>query len=886
MLSLNPFHGRSEGNIQDCLGAILVRSWYLADGPPSHANLDAQFEWLSFLLSEKSRVLAAGLHVAYSQCRSQIMNDKSALEALEQQHYRLQCSFTPIYCLPTEIIMEILRITLDIGETRAGLMHVCRRWWKIIEGMSNIWASLELGARTAPEFVQKSLTRAGASPLSVEINITGPGGMAESGYSALSIAAEYSSQWETLTITSLPQDEQEVQYVNNLLSMHLQPMNRLKHVKFMQSAPSPSPLLDRLLQNIATAAVGILTSMDIHSSPAIQYLIQPAYAPVFGSLTTFTAKVPKMEHPVDLLPHFGQLKTLDLTDVFIPIYDHNFPLPFSHTLCHLHLKAVSIQWMEGHVFSQLESCTIISPLPNPSLQHDVHLPACKELHFENWDFSPVGQFCTPSIDHMRMKGNGWNTDRGNEQVLHLCRAGFGTKLQPRALSLSVVCKDRVLLIALQLLPSLEELSLDLPRPSALGKHFFTGLLAKPGDQLTGKFRLDWRSLYKQDQRGWKPAVCQFLKVLELKYQQWLRPGDNYEFLPPLFAMSWSREKTAAPLRLHVQFQTSPHSWESFELTPQAAMVLSDLKIPDYDQVPYLSLETDSWQNSVYETPQLTPLVHHLQALDIDSSSENTMLNILPSFHQLRELALFNVQVPPLADDVDLPLVHTLRRLILRHSTLAWMDGQVFTQLETFFVNERGWPETFKHKVEMPACTFIGFKQDKLKMLPMLQSNFRFPLLHTLKLWKIWRDFKYAQEGVNALQKIQATSFHFHISTEYQQLLEFLGSKDEMAELELELASHFGAQGILSGLSVVNSKTRELPCSNMKVLRLRFQFVLDTQREQVSQWCIQMMDKRKLAGHSLKRFYIWWDKRHWETDASQVLVTENGVVRMECGSCAS
>ena len=136
------------------------------------------------------------------------------------------------------------------------------------------------------------------------------------------------------------------------------------------------------------------------------------------------------------------------------------------------------------MFSQLEDCTVIAPLTDPSLHHDVHLPACTKLHLENWDIPPIGQILAPALDHMRVKSNAWSPYKGNEQLFRLVRAGVGMTIQPISPSLRVVCKESVLLAVLQLLPGLVKLELDLPRPSALGEHFFTGLLTKPRNRGT------------------------------------------------------------------------------------------------------------------------------------------------------------------------------------------------------------------------------------------------------------------------------------------------------------------------------------------------------------------------------------------------------------------
>jgi len=883
MSSLGLFDGRfDDGNIIGRLGTVLARSWYIADDPPSNSDLVVQLDWLSLLLSDQNRVRAAGLHVAYYQFRSQITNDKAALETLEQQHYNLQCRVTPIYRLPDEVMMEIFHFAIDIGQLRRGLMHVCGGWYKIIAGMSNLWTSLVLEAGTTRESVHHLLSRAGAHPLSVKIDIEKERGMEERLQSSIAMAGSKASQWQTLTIVSLPQDGPDARPNHALLSTQLQPMMQLRHLNITE--PVLSPLLRLLLQNVSTAAVGRLVSMEIHSFPAVQYLLQSGHSSICRSLTTFIAKVPKMTQPVDLLPHFMQLEVLELTNLLLPVVDSGSPLPLAHTLHHLYLKSVSIQWMGGRVFSQLENCTIISPLTGPSPHHDVQLPACTELRFENWNISPIGQFFAPALDHLRVKSNAWSPYIGNGQVTQLVSAGFGVALQPKTLSLSVACKERVLLGVLQLLPELIELRLDLPRPSALGKHFFTGLLAKPGNQVADNSRFGWRELFRENRTGWRCTVCPYLRVLELKYQQWLRPGSNDDFLPPLLALSWSREKTVTPLRLHVHYKSSMHSWESLNsIPPQVLGVISCLNIPESSQVNDLSLKTKTWNIAVFENALVIPFLHRLQVLEITKPSiaERQILNVLPSFHELRDLKLSYVDVPPL--NVDLPLVHTLRNLCLWDSTLAWMNGLVFTKLQRFAVDEHGWPEAFQRKVGMPVCTHIVFKQDKLEILPVLQSNFHFPLLDTFELWS---HSKYDKRGISALHRIHARGFKCCIYSDQLRLLELLGSKDEVEQLDLAFflgsssASSTTALEVLTGLSVTNSITRKLRCPNMKELGLQFFYLIGADRKQVIQSCTQVMNNRRLAGHSLEKCCLWWSYNYWEKPASLVLVMENENVRIE------
>jgi len=882
MSSLGLLDGRFDDRyIIGSIGTVLARSWYIVDDPPSNSDLGAQLEWLSLLLSDQNKVRAAGLHAAYYQFRSQITNDKLALETLEQQHYNLQCRVTPIYRLPGEVMMEIFHFAIDAGQLRRALMHVCGGWYKIVAGMPNLWTSLVLEAGTTPESVYHSLSRAGTHPLSVTIDIDKERGIEARLQSSIAMAGSKASQWQTLTIASLPQDEPDARPNHALLSTQLQPMRQLRHLNITE--PGPSPLLRLLLQNVSTAAVGELVSMEIHSFPAVQYLLQPGHPSIYCSLTTFIAKVPKMNQPVDLLPHFLQLEVLELTNLLLHNVDNGSPLPLAHTLHHLYLKSVSIQWMGGRVFSQLENCTIIAPPTDSSLRHDVQLPTCTELHFENWNVSPIGQFFAPALDHLRVGSNVWGPHRGNEQVVQLVRAGFGTTLQPKSLSLSVTCKEGVLLAVLQLLPELVELKLDLPRPSALGKRFFTGLLPKPGNQIADNSRFRWRELFRENRTGWICTICPYLRVLELIYQQWLRPGSNDDFLPPLLALSWSREKTATPLRLHVHYKSSMHSWESLNsIPPQVLGVISCLNIPESSQVNDLSLKTKTWNIAVFENALVIPFLHRLQVLEI-TLSERQVLNVLPSFRELKSLELSFVHVPPF--DVDLPLVHTLQKLSLRNSTLAWMDGLVFTQLQRFAVDEDGWPETFERKVGMPACTHISFKRDSLKTLHVLESDFHLPLLNTLEFPPVWTfgHSAYDERGISALERIHAKAFKFDTFSGHPTLLKSLEPNDKVEQLDLTILGTHSATivaGVMTAFSVINPMTRKLPCPNLKELALRFSRLMGADREKVIRSCMRIMNNRRLAGHPLEKCWLWRHDSDRREPTSLVLVMEDERVRID------
>jgi len=85
------------------------------------------------------------------------------------------------------------------------------------------------------------------------------------------------------------------------------------------------------------------------------------------------------------------------------------------------------------------------------------------------------------------------------------------------------------------------------------------------------------------------------------------------------------------------------------------------------------------------------------------------------------------------------------------------------------------------------------------------------------------------------------------------------------------------EDFLTGLSVIKKITKNLPCSDMRVLRSLFKYLGENMRGPVSQWCMEMMDKRRLAGHPMEQCSIWWEIDHWEQNkpASLIMATDSG-----------
>ena len=159
---------------------------------------------------------------------------------------------------------------------------------------------------------------------------------------------------------------------------------------------------------------------------------------------------------------------------------------------------------------------------------------------------------------------------------------------------------------------------------------------------------------------------------------------------------------------------------------------------------------------------------------------------------------------------------------------------------------------------MPACTHIIFKQQSLSVLPLLQSNFQLPSLERWEFAHSWHDSNNDEQGISALQVIQAKSFYFELCGNCQGLFDLLQFKDEIELLELQIGIWFPVQTILLRFSEVNENTGKVPYPNMKVLDLQFFLHANNTEQFINQSCIQMMDRRRLIGHPMEKCRIWWN----------------------------
>ena len=308
----------------------------------------------------------------------------------------------PITRLPQELLHQILLIIIDnASDPPFVLMRVSKLWYNIVTG---IWASVKLGTTTPKNAITRKLERnQWLLDVSVDTEIDrGDLTPSEGPYQAIFAAVEATSRWRSFVVESFPaQADLPEHLVNRGLQQSSDPvMSRLRTFKIKRPCKM-SPLLERLLRILGTTSSGELTTVEINSLSVISFLA-PTYPSIFHSVKVLsldnTLGLPNL---VDLLPHLHQLEALTASHLSFPIHHDDVEIPFVHSLRHLTLRAVSIQWMSGRTFHVLESCTILFPL----CHHVLHtfrttLLKCNDLTFQGYPLNILHGVSAPNLTHL------------------------------------------------------------------------------------------------------------------------------------------------------------------------------------------------------------------------------------------------------------------------------------------------------------------------------------------------------------------------------------------------------------------------------------------------------------------------------------------------------
>jgi len=472
----------------------------------------------------------------------------------------------PITRLPPELLQQIFIILLDeTSDSPLALMRVCKNWYTIVTG---IWESLKLGTRTPKHAVTSKLERnQWLLDVVVDTEIDrGHSTTLEGAYEAVFAVIEASPRWRTFVVESFPAQADLPEHLVNhgLQRCSNAVMNRLRTFK-IKSACEMSPLLDRLLRILGTSASGELTTVEINSANVTSFFA-PTYSSMFRSIKVLCLNTPGLHNPVDILPHLYQLEALTATHLSLPIYHNDVNLPFVHTLRHLNLRAVSIQWMSGRTFHALETCTILFPLHRHVLRtFRTTLSNCKSLTFQGYPLNILDGVSAHKCTHLFVTSSCSNKLRGELQLIRFVSQALREgRLAPRILHISIEATGQAWTRALAFMSNLEELVIDNVRPSSLGVKALQSLVVHP-------VHANNLGLNATPGRLNTP-VCPSLKRFGLRYRRWLRTSEHFDLIPTIMSIIFSRQQSEFSLQ-SFQIWTTSDRGDPLELIEELSISL-------------------------------------------------------------------------------------------------------------------------------------------------------------------------------------------------------------------------------------------------------------------------------------------------------------------------
>ena len=481
-------------------------------------------------------------------------------------------SIAPITRLPIELLHQIFLVIIEeTSGSPLALMLVCKRWHAIV---TSIWSSLNLTTTTPIDAIARKLERDQWFLDIVVDTDSDHGDFTPSGgaFEAMFAAIEATPRWRSFVVNSFPA---QADLPEDLVNRHLQRHSNATMSRFttfkIKSTCETSPLLNGLLCILGTTAGPVLTTVEINSTNVISFLT-PAYSSFFHSVKVLSISLdaPGIHDPVDLLPHLHQLETFTVSHLSFPTYLNHVELPFVRTLQHLSLRAASIQWMSGRTFHVLEHCTLIFPRHQNNL-HTFHttLPNCGHLTFQGYPLKVLGGVSAHKLNHLSVTCSGSFNRQGSQQLVWFAGLVLGEhKLAPKSLHISIQATSQAWMSSLVFMSDLEELVIHCAEPLSLGARVFQSLVVHP---------VQTRNMGMMASPGELGApLCPSLRRFVLKYDRWLRQGEQFDLIPVLVSFIQSRQHSNYALESFDIWATSEQT-VPLELIKRSQMHLDRLR---------------------------------------------------------------------------------------------------------------------------------------------------------------------------------------------------------------------------------------------------------------------------------------------------------------------
>ena len=640
------------------------------------------------------------------------------------------------HLIPVEIFSEIFLYTAQVDPgSQTNLMLVCRHWYQIMLSTPGIHSQLRIGNG----MVKKDVERFGRRwhlDVTVEMErrkfewpIT-----PERFFASFMTAAQAASRWRSLNLVSFPPpgEYKDLQIVLPLL-----------HLETFKLAPSCNlgNFLEPLMTTIITTVTPRLTVMEVLNPDATPYLVQPAHLHIFSSLTTLRLICKRMQNPVDILPYFHKLETLEVHHLLLPIYSPSVELPMIQTLHILHLKSVSVQWMAGQIFPALEECSIIFPHHADAIQ-SVYLPSCSILKYDSNNLGALEHFHLSQLARLEVKCGQWRTWSGNLQLAALHHILASQSLT--CLHLQIQCSEKLLVHMLRFVPALEELWMGLSSPHALSSTFFLAF-AVGGCNATAKIGTPSQVI---------PPLCRELKRLHLHYKRWLRGPERKALIAAFGEIVASHQRlgqTGFSLCLGFDGGSNHQVWnvdgpvKRFTFNSRRGDIYIGFSGPQ-GIVPLLA-SPDT---------HVDYLSHFKELEYIWTLRQRVPINSFHSLHSLREVRApySNLGLwPNTTLSINFSIFHTLKVLDISSIRSSFLAGQTFHMLEGFKERLNMLPSNPSEGLltEMPVCRKLVLGLARLVTLEVPQIRQLSVCIYGDVPKSIWENYIVVKSNLSGLR---------------------------------------------------------------------------------------------------------------------------------------
>ena len=681
------------------------------------------------------------------------------------------------HLIPVEILSEIFLLVLQYGSSyKTNLVLVCQRWYAIMLSIPSITSRLRIGRSTKKEIVQAFIQERKTRLLViVDMNDERDGKdfNADDFHASFMAAVQVASKWRSLVLSTFPPPGEHKEAYTIV-----QPLESLWTFSMSNNCDLGSSF-EPLITAIATTAPPHLTEMNLSNLKAVLYLVQPAYLPVFRTLTTLKIRLSKrMETPVDILPHLQRLKHFDAWHLHLPIYSPDASLPLIQTLHHLTLKSMSVQWMAGKVFPVLKICSITFPHHIDTIRlRPVTMPACTRLEYDSNDLDPLRYFHALPLDALDVTSGQWNARRGNLQLVAICPIVVASAQRLKTLDLQVQCSEQLLGLLLGLVPALDTLVLRLASPCVLSEAFFRAFVAA-NYNANGPHELVTLA---------RRPLCTKLRGLRVEYKRWLRRSER-KTLIPVFSDIVSSRWMERYFYLHLNFDGfDPKNWRVGKPVGRIQGALDYAGMVIGVSSPHGIIPLRAWG---VHTPQMEVPFKEAEYLVAHYRLSIECLFDLRHLVELKVRGEKDIYMLPSEPPPNLPLFRTLRVLEAQSIHPSFLASRTFHKLERCRISLYGeGPNPSQGQVtQMPVCKRVDVEDLvllatlKLPQICELSTSFAHPEFNM-----IWEKCIAVNANLSGLELL-----HVYGWNQQADLVQALRYLPVLKTLILENGSHLDA----------------------------------------------------------------------------------------------